>query len=252
MAAQAAAEMNALGGERGGSGGNESAVEAWRKKVANVLDGPPDRAAAAGNYGTLPQRSFPPPAPSDNLPTPQWDDADEHARPRIVPSRVLTSEGDDDEWAQVKSEFGGKKAGPVAIVKRLPAHVLVMITVVAVVAAVLCAIVFVHPGGAGSAAAAAKKQALAGKPVAKPAAKTPAGKAVVPPLTGAQKKEVEKLASQQAAQMASAAMAAAQQAEQMKEEEQQQAQRQAEAAAKASILKSPLYSDFYIVHILGH
>lgn len=100
MAEQSAAEMSALAGDRGGGGG--SAVEDWRRKVADALDGPSDRSTAAGNYGTLSQRSFPPPTPSDNVPEPHWDAEDEHAAPRIEPSRVLSSEGD-DEWAQVTS-----------------------------------------------------------------------------------------------------------------------------------------------------
>ena len=84
-----AAEMNALAGNAPGERGGDGAVDEWRRKVAETLDGPADRAkkASTGKYGTLSQRSFPPPAPSDNLPVPEWDGEDEHAAsaPRIEP-----------------------------------------------------------------------------------------------------------------------------------------------------------------------
>ena len=78
MADPTAAEMNMLAGERAGEGG-ESALDAWKKKVAGTLDGPLDDGSTAkveqylSKYGTLSQRSFPPPAPSDNLPVPNFD-----------------------------------------------------------------------------------------------------------------------------------------------------------------------------------
>jgi len=80
-----------------------------------------------------------------------------------------------------------------------------MITVVGVVAAVLCAVIFMTPASARAAVAAKPgTQALAGKhAVTKKAAvaTTATAKAAVPPLTGAQKKEVETLANQQAQQV---------------------------------------------------
>ena len=115
----------------------------------------------------------------------------------------MSSEGD-DEWAQVRAEYA-TKAGPVSWIKRLPAHVLIMITVVVVVGAVLGAVVLNNPARNAHTAGVAKTstQALAGQrhPIHKAAA--PA-KASVPPLTGVQKKEVEQLANQQAQQMAAA------------------------------------------------
>ena len=235
-----AAEMNALAAERGGEGGGGGggAVDAWRKKVADALDGPADRsgggAGSGGNYGALAQRSFPPPAPSDNLPVPQWDGEDEEQdAPNIQRSRVLSSEGD-DEWAQVREDYGKKPpGGPLGWAKRMPSHVLVMLTVVLVVGAILCAIIFMHPGRSTHPAAAKKSsmQKLA-KQEATQRRAAAGKKAAVPPLTGAQKKEVEKLASAQAQQMASAAMAAAQQAEVQKEQQQEAAQRQAAEEAK--------------------
>jgi hypothetical protein len=78
MADPTAAEMNTLAGERAGEGG-VSALDAWKKKVAGTLDGPLDDGSTAkveqylSKYGTLSQRSFPPPAPSDNLPVPNFD-----------------------------------------------------------------------------------------------------------------------------------------------------------------------------------
>jgi len=168
-------------------------VEAWRRKVAETLDGPADREGeargGAGGYGTLAQRSFPPPAPTDNIPVPAWDGEDEQAAARIEASRIISSEGD-DEWAAVRQEYS-KKAGPLGWAKRLPAHVLIMITVVGVVGAVLCAVIFMAPGkSVHIAAAKSGTQALAaGKPnVPKAAAVVTAKKAAVPPLTGAQKK----------------------------------------------------------------
>ena len=143
----------------------------------------------------------------------------------------MSSEGD-DEWAQVRAEYG-KKAGPLGWAKRLPAHVLIMVTVVFVVGAVLCAVVFLSPGRRANAAP-AKAQALAANHAAAKPAPKESKKASVPPLTGAQKKEVEQLANQQAQQMASAAMAAAQQAQELKTEQEEAAQRQAEEAAEAA------------------
>mmetsp|Transcript_63751 Transcript_63751/g.103076 ORF Transcript_63751/g.103076 Transcript_63751/m.103076 type:complete len:874 (+) Transcript_63751:129-2750(+) len=234
MADPNAAEMNALAGERSGDGGG--AVEEWRRKIAETLDGPADRAGAvrggaAGGYGTLGQRSFPPPAPTDNIPVPEWDG--EEAVARMEASRIMSSEGD-DEWATVRKEYA-IKPGPLGWAKRLPAHVLIMMTVVGVVAAVVCAVIFMTPASARAAAAKSGTQALAGKhAVTKKAvvATTATAKAAVPPLTGAQKKEVETLANQQAQQMASAAMAAAQQAQAIKQEQQLAAQRQAQEQAK--------------------
>jgi hypothetical protein len=237
MAADSA-EMGALAAERRSEeGGGSGAVEAWRRRVAETLDGPADRGAGAGavggSYGALAQRSFPPPPPSDNLQVPQWDGEDGEAEaPQVKRGRAPSSEGD-DEWAQVREEYGKKPpGGPLGWAKRMPSHVLVMLTVVLVVGAVLCAVVFMHPGR--SAHAAAKKastQTLAKQEAPKSAAAA-SKEAAVPPLTGAQKKEVEKLATKQAQQMASAAMAAAQQAEEQKEEQQEAAQRQAAEEAK--------------------
>ena len=62
MGDSSAAEMNALAAGRG-----HNTVDSWRQRAAVEGEQVPQR---GGSYGTLAQRqrSFPPPAPSDNLP----------------------------------------------------------------------------------------------------------------------------------------------------------------------------------------